>query len=134
MIRCKIELDDIGNTCPICGEQALDAAFDERVNGEHVDTFKCDHCGMLVTYTTKDDGRGSYHEFRNGEITVEFDLPIPWMPPEGPMDEIQQMIDDIIAAEEMAENDQGYKFLIELVARAKELKSKLTADNPASEG
>lgn len=36
MIRCKIELHDIGNTCPLCGEQALDASFDHR----HVKEFE----------------------------------------------------------------------------------------------
>jgi NAD(P)H-hydrate epimerase len=36
VIRCKIELHDIGNTCPLCGEQALDASFDHR----HVKEFE----------------------------------------------------------------------------------------------
>lgn len=125
MITCKIQLHDIGNTCPVCGEQALDAAFDEREDGEHLDTFKCDHCGMLVTYISPDDGRGEYRLFHDGEITVEFDLPLPWIPSETPIDELFQIIDDIIAAEEMGGNDQGYKFLIELVQRAKDVKAKI---------
>jgi predicted RNA-binding Zn-ribbon protein involved in translation (DUF1610 family) len=77
MIRCKIELHDIGNTCPVCGEQALDAAFDERDDGKHFDTFACDNCGVLVTYISPDDGRGEYHEFHNGEITIELEWSIP---------------------------------------------------------
>ncbi len=75
MIRCNLKLHDIGNTCPICGEQALDSAFDEHRDGKHEDTFKCDNCGVLVTYISPDDGRGEYHQFHDGEITVEFEWP-----------------------------------------------------------
>lgn len=73
MIRCVIELDDIGVTCPICGEQELDALCDEHEDGEHLDTWKCDNCGMMITYISPDDGRGEYHQFYDGEIRVEFE-------------------------------------------------------------
>lgn len=75
MIRCKIELHDIGNTCPLCGEQALDAAMDERHGGQYFDTHKCDNCGVLVTYVTKDGDRREYHEYGNGEIEVQLEWP-----------------------------------------------------------
>ena len=75
MIRCKIELHDIGNTCPLCGEQALDASFDHRHDGFYEDTYKCDNCGVLVTYITKDGDRREYHEYGNGEIEVQLEWP-----------------------------------------------------------
>jgi len=131
MIRCKIELHDIGNTCPVCGEQALDASMDDRDDGEYRDTYQCKNCGLVITYISKDDGR-EYHEYRNGEIEVELELF--WGGFEHIVNDVSEMLDDIIAAEEMAENDNGYKFLLDLVQRAKAMKAKLTSDNPASEG
>lgn len=77
MIVCKIELADIGNTCPVCGEQALDALCDERNDEWHLDTFKCESCGVLVTYSSPNDGRCEYHQFGDGEIVVEFEWSIP---------------------------------------------------------
>lgn len=75
MIRCKIELQDIGNTCPVCGEKALDAAFDDTRDGYYEDTYKCEECGLLVTYVTKAGDRREYHEYRNGEIEVQLEWP-----------------------------------------------------------
>lgn len=131
MITCTIELHDIGNTCPICGEQALDAAFDERDGDDYEDTYKCQQCGALVTYISRDDGR-AYHEYHDGEIEIELEWSIPHMPPESPVEDVKAMLDDIIGREEAAENDQCYEFMIELVQRAKALKARLTSDNPSS--
>lgn len=130
MIRCKIELDDIGNTCPVCGEQALDASMDERRDGKYYDTHQCKNCGLVITYITPaDDGR-QYHEYRNGEVEIELELFGSGF--EDHRAEVVDMINDIIGQEEAAENDQCYTFMIELVQRAKALKAKLGSDNPAS--
>ncbi len=75
MIRCKIQLKDIGNTCPLCNEQALDSNFDDRRDGYYEDTYKCDNCGVMVTYITKDGDPRQYHEYRDGEIEVQFEWP-----------------------------------------------------------
>lgn len=78
MITCKVKLQDIGNTCPICGEQNMDALHDEYADGKHLDTWKCDDCGVMTTYISPDDGRGEYYLFHDGEITVEFEMG--WQP------------------------------------------------------
>lgn len=71
-IRAKIWLKDIGATCPICGED-LEHLCDERNEGKYEDSYTCDACGVIVTYISPDDGR-QYHEYRNGEIEVSFEL------------------------------------------------------------
>ena len=143
MISCTINLHDIGNTCPICGEQALDASFDERRDGEYQDTFNCDNCGVMVTYITKDGDRRQYHEYLDGEIKVEFEWPIGHS---NPMDEIEMpeahtgfwvngdgkqahvQGDPNMSAEEYA--------LVEKMIRAAMKQAEdgtLTSDNPSSE-
>ncbi len=131
MIRCKIVLHDIGNTCPICGEQALDAAFDEHEDGEHLDTFKCDHCGVLVTYISTDDGRGEYHQYHDGEITVEFEWPVYHMKPE---DTVMAFIESVMTYEKGDFFEEELEpFLVGIADRARKLHAELSSDNPPSE-
>ena len=85
MIRCKIHLEDIGNTCPLCNEQALDASFDDHRDGYYEDTFKCENCGVMVTYITKSGDPRQYHEYRDGEIEVQFEWPFGHSNPEDDM-------------------------------------------------
>jgi len=130
VIRCKIYLEDIGNTCPVCGQQELDASMDDHRDGEYQDTHQCKNCGLVVTYITKDNDVRQYHEYRDGEIEVELELFTSGF--ETNQAQIIEMLDDIIAEEEDAENDMCYEFMIELVKRAKVLKLQLTTDNPSS--
>lgn len=90
MIRCKIHLEDIGNTCPLCNEQALDASFDDHRDGYYEDTFKCENCGVMVTYITKSGDPRQYHEYRDGEIEVQFEWPFGHSNPEDDMMPVEE--------------------------------------------
>ena len=144
MITCKIQLHDIGNTCPVCGEQALDAAFDERHDGKHWDTFACENCGLLVTYISPDDGRGSYHEFRDGEITIELEWSIPHIKLEGDLpDEMKSqgfyltvdgVTSHVLGDPNMSEKEiQALEKLIRAEMHMKDVRQS-ASDNPASGG
>ena len=144
MITCKIELHDIGNTCPVCGEQELDAALDERHDGKHWDTFACRNCGVLVTYISPDDGRGSYHEFRNGEITVDFDWSISHislqndlpdeMKSQGFYLNVDGVTSHVLGDPNMSSDEiAALEKMIRAAMQMKDVKQS-ASDNPASEG
>lgn len=146
MIRCKINLHDIGNTCPICGEQALDALMDEHEDGKHLDTFKCEHCGVMVTYISPDDGRGEYHQYYDGEIEIELEWPIVHSPPSDAerdrlnhLTELAEIITtfdpDDYAIEEHAIYIRSWARIANSIINWSSAKSNAdAADNPASEG
>lgn len=83
-----------------------------------------------MTYITKDNDVRQYHEYRDGEIEVQLELFTSGF--ETNQAEVIDMLDDIIDQEEEADNDMCYRFMIDLVERAKVLKALLNTDNPSS--
>lgn len=83
-----------------------------------------------MTYITKDNDVRQYHEYRDGEIEVQLELFTSGF--ETNQAEVIDMLDDIIDQEEEADNDMCYRFMIDLVKRAKVLKALLNTDNPSS--
>lgn len=132
MIRCKIDLEDIGNTCPVCGHEELDASMDDHRDGEYEDTYKCENCGLAVTYITPSGDERQYHEYRNGEIRVELELFFGGF--ENKETEIIDFLNDVILGKTYDGDASAGQTLNDFAERAKELKALLATDNPSSQG
>lgn len=132
MIQCKIYLEDIGNTCPVCGQQELDASMDDHRDGNYEDTSKCENCGLVVTYITKSGDDRQYHEYRDGEIEVQLELFTSGF--ETNQAYVLDFLNDVINAAPSKDERDGYSGqLMEFAEEAKRLKALLASDNPSSQ-
>lgn len=69
----KLILEGSPGTCPVCKEDASHLC-DEYANGEHMDSYTCRACGLIVTFITPDTKR-PYHEYNSARLEIETTVP-----------------------------------------------------------